>query len=246
MQNQNVFQLSTLNAVMLGEFEPAMTVAQLKLRGDLGIGTFTGLGGELILLDGRAWNGTHTGEAVPVADDAGTPFACAVRFAPESTARLEAFASFAELRAALDRLREVHEARNRITALHLRAADVRAVFRSFAPAPRPWKPMKETLFTQKVTEMTLNAADFVGFRFPAHLEGVNMPGWHLHVLSAPDADGRRWGGHLLDLAAPAGAEARLMTAHGLDIAFPTGEAGRLFDALPLESDLREVTAAAEG
>lgn len=45
MPLQSVFQLSTLNAVMLGEFEPAMTVAQLKLKGDLGIGTFTGLGG---------------------------------------------------------------------------------------------------------------------------------------------------------------------------------------------------------
>lgn len=37
-----------------------------------------------------------------------------------------------------------------------------------------------------------------------------------------------------------------MTAHGLDIAFPTGEADRLFDALPLEADLREMSAAAEG
>ena len=246
MQNKTVFQLSTLNAVMLGEFEPAMTVAQLKLRGDLGIGTFEGLGGELILLDGCAWNGSHTGEATPVPDDAGTPFACVVQFAPDKTTQLGAFASFAELRAALERIPEVREARNRITALHLRAANVRAVFRSFAPAPRPWRPMKEMLFTQKVTETTLERADVVGFRFPAHLEGVNMPGWHLHVLSAPDAQGRRLGGHLLDLAAPAGAEVRLMTADGLEIAFPTGEAGRLFDALPLEEDLREVTAAAEG
>ncbi len=246
MPLQSVFQLSTLNAVMLGEFEPAMTVAQLKLKDDLGIGTFTGLGGELILLDGSAWNGTHTGKAIPVPDETGTPFACAVRFAPERAAKLGAFASFAQLRAALDGLPEVREARNRITALHLRAAKVRAVFRSFAPALRPWKPMKETLFMQKVTEMPLELADVVGFRFPAHLEDVNMPGWHLHVLSAPDAEGRRWGGHLLDLAAPAGAEARLMTAQGLHIAFPTGDAGRLFDALPLESDLREVTTAAEG
>lgn len=89
----SVFQLSNLNAVMLGEFEPAMTLAQLKLKGDLGIDTFRGLGGELILLNGRAWNGTHTGEAVPIADDAGTPFACAVQFTPGRTARLGAFAS---------------------------------------------------------------------------------------------------------------------------------------------------------
>lgn len=246
MSASSVFQISTLNAVMLGEFEPAVTVGELRGRGDLGIGTFEGLGGEHILLDGRAWNGTHTGEAFPVSDATGTPFACAARFRPDAVRALGGFSSLEALRAALDRLPEVRGARNRITVLHLRAADVRAVFRSFAPAPRPWKPMKETLFSQKVTEMRFALADVVGMRFPAHLEGVNMPGWHLHVLSAPDENGRRWGGHLLDLAAPGGAQARLMAAHGLELAFPTGEAGRLFDALALEADLREVTAAAEG
>ena len=64
----NLYQLSTLSALLLGAFEPSLSIGELKRHGTLGIGTFEGLGGELIMLDGVVWNGTHTGEAVPAAD----------------------------------------------------------------------------------------------------------------------------------------------------------------------------------
>ena len=61
----NLYQLSTLSALLLGDFEPSLSIGELKRHGTLGIGTFEGLGGELIMLDGVVWNGTHSGEAVP-------------------------------------------------------------------------------------------------------------------------------------------------------------------------------------
>lgn len=64
----NLYQLSTLSALLLGDFEPSLSIGELKRHGTLGIGTFEGLGGELIMLDGVVWNGTHSGEAVPAAD----------------------------------------------------------------------------------------------------------------------------------------------------------------------------------
>lgn len=73
-----------------------------------------------------------------------------------------------------------------------------------------------------------------------------MPGWHLHVLTAPNNSGKRFGGHLLNITADAGIEAQWMAADGLELTFPTGEAGRIYDALPLDQDLREITKAAEG
>lgn len=57
----NLYQLSTLSALLLGDFEPSLSIGELKQHGTLGIGTFEGLGGELIMLDGVVWNGTHTG-----------------------------------------------------------------------------------------------------------------------------------------------------------------------------------------
>lgn len=74
----NLYQLSTLSALLLGDFEPSLSIGELKRHGTLGIGTFEELGGELIMLDGVVWNGTHTGEAVPAADIEKTPFACVI------------------------------------------------------------------------------------------------------------------------------------------------------------------------
>ena len=42
-------------------------------------------------------------------------------------------------------------------------------------------------------------AEIIGFRFPGYLESINMPGWHLHVLTAPNDSGKRFGGHLLNI-----------------------------------------------
>ena len=46
----NLYQLSTLSALLLGDFEPSLSIGELKRHGTLGIGTFEGLGGELIIL----------------------------------------------------------------------------------------------------------------------------------------------------------------------------------------------------
>ena len=78
----NLYQLSTLSALLLGDFEPSLSIGELKRHGTLGIGTFEGLGGELIMLDGVVWNGTHTGEAAPAADIEKTPFACVIDWQP--------------------------------------------------------------------------------------------------------------------------------------------------------------------
>ena len=82
----NLYQLSTLSALLLGDFEPSLSMSELKRHGTLGIGTFEGLGGELIMLDGVVWNGTHTGEAVPAADLEKTPFACVIDWQPAASA----------------------------------------------------------------------------------------------------------------------------------------------------------------
>ena len=66
-------------------------------------------------------------------------------------------------------------------------------------------------FSQKITAERNVRAEIIGFRFPGYLESINMPGWHLHVLTAPNDSGKRFGGHLLNITADAGIEAQWMT-----------------------------------
>ena len=48
-----LFQASTVNALLEGVYDGEMTYEQLKRYGDFGLGTFNGLDGEMIGLEGK-------------------------------------------------------------------------------------------------------------------------------------------------------------------------------------------------
>ena len=50
-----LFQYNTLGALMAGLYEGTMTIGELLKHGDLGIGTLDSVDGELIVLDGKAY-----------------------------------------------------------------------------------------------------------------------------------------------------------------------------------------------
>lgn len=170
----NLYQLSTLSALLLGDFEPSLSIGELKRHGTLGIGTFEGLGGELIMLDGVVWNGTHTGEAAPAADIEKTPFACVIDWQPPASAvKLPAVGSLDNLRAVLDEAAKGAE--NRVLAVRLQVFQADVTFRSFAPAPKPWKPMKDMLFSQKTPPSETFRQRSSDFAFPAISKASTCP-----------------------------------------------------------------------
>ena len=62
MKENKLFQVSTLNALMMGDYEGSVKVKELLKHADTGIGTFDGLDGEAIFYKGKAYNGRATGE----------------------------------------------------------------------------------------------------------------------------------------------------------------------------------------
>src|SRR5262249_19124469 len=69
-----------------------------------GLGTFNGVDGEMMVLDGRVYRGTVDGHAHAVADSPLTPFAVVVAFSPQGSAPVAAGQSLEQLEAALDAL----------------------------------------------------------------------------------------------------------------------------------------------
>ena len=56
-----LIQASTLNALMLGNFDQTISVKEFLHHADTGIGTYTGLDGEAIFEDGVAYRATAEG-----------------------------------------------------------------------------------------------------------------------------------------------------------------------------------------
>ena len=66
----------------------------------------------------------------------------------------------------------------------------------------------------------------MGVYYPDHMDGINMPGWHLHFLS----EDRRKGGHVFDVSVKEGT-VRLDRISRIELDLPTEPA---FDTYSLK------------
>lgn len=56
----------------------------------------------------------------------------------------------------------------------------------------PYPPLVEVVKSQSIFESHDAAGTIAGFRCPSYVEGINVPGYHLHFITAD----RKVGGHL--------------------------------------------------
>ncbi|MGX8716358.1 MAG: acetolactate decarboxylase, partial [Lachnospiraceae bacterium] len=69
-----MFQVSTLQALMLGYSRSVISVSELLKHGDTGLGTFEDVDGEMIVIDGTCYRANAGGNVVTAFPDKGVPF----------------------------------------------------------------------------------------------------------------------------------------------------------------------------
>jgi acetolactate decarboxylase len=186
-----LFQVSTAGALVEGLYQGAVAVGTLREHGDLGLGTFEDLDGEMVVVDGRVHQVRSDGTVALVPDDVRSPFAMVTRLGDVPEQRLPLVESMAELTAELDALRSTG---NLFFAIridgHCDRLHVRAACRT-----APGVPLVEATAHQTELELRDVAATVVGFWSPPFTSGLDVAGYHLHALT----DDRSAGGHVLDL-----------------------------------------------
>ena len=189
-EDQTVFQTSTVNALMEGASTGDMTMGELKTHGDFGLGTFDGLDGEMIELDGKVFQVRADGHAHPVEDSARTPFATVSFFKADESARLDRPCDQPAMLAAVAAMLP---SQNIFHALRIEGrfdyVKTRAVAKQDKSVGLETAAREEPIFEFNDVEGTI-----VGFFTPDYLRGVNVPGYHLHFITAD----RTAGGHMLD------------------------------------------------
>jgi acetolactate decarboxylase len=189
VDHQTIFQVSTVGALVEGVYEGAVRVGTLREHGDFGLGTFEGLDGEMVAIDGTFYRVRDDGALHPVEDDVLSPYATITRFVPDRTVTLPACADVDALATALDGLRDSvnHFFAFRVTGafptLHVRAA---------CKVPEG-TPLVDA--TKLQTEWNLEdvTGTLVAFWSPAYAAHFDVPGYHLHVVD----EARERGGHVL-------------------------------------------------
>jgi acetolactate decarboxylase len=192
VDHRTLFQVSTAGALVEGLYRGEVTVAALREHGDFGLGTFDGLDGEMVVVDGRFYQVRGDGAVREVEDGVRTPYAMITRFPAGDTTELADCADLAGLHAQLDRLRD---SQNVFYAVRVDGEFASVHTRSVKPTP-DGVPLAEAASQQREFHLNDVRGALVGFWSPGYLQSILVPGYHLHFLS----DDRRSGGHLLGCA----------------------------------------------
>lgn len=188
-----VFQVSTSGALVAGVYEKEVTVGTLLEHGDFGLGTFAGLDGEMVVLDGRVYQAHGSGKVTEATGDAGAPFAVITHFTPDSAGTISDVGSFGDLEARCDSFRESD---NIFYALRLHGRFAHIKTRVVNP-PAPGVALTEAAKSQSEFEFDDVTGTLVGIWSPVFASEFSVQGYHFHFIS----DGKDQGGHVLDVRA---------------------------------------------
>ena len=214
VEHHTLYQVSTSSALVEGIYRGAVTVGQLLEHGDFGLGTFDGLDGEMVICDGEVLQVRADGSVHRPALGASSPFALVTRFAAEREIAASC-RDLAALQAALDPLRG---SENVFYAIRVDGAFSRVHTRAMCRTD-DGVPLVEAAAHQPEFHLSEVRGTMVGFWSPAYASALEVPGYHLHFVTA----GRDAGGHVLDCA---GSDLRvqIQEVRDLRVALPANEA----------------------
>lgn len=200
-----LFQISTIDSLMAGLYDGWMSLGQLRKHGDFGLGTFDRLDGEMVVVDGTVYQITSDGVARKPAAAVTTPFAAVTVFDKDVTATIPGEMTLSSLRDYLDGMLP---SKNLFYAIRIDGAFTRVRTRSVPIQSKPYPRLVDVTARQPVFELADVKGSIVAFRCPYFVKGVNVPGYHMHFVTAD----RRRGGHLLDCSVKSGVIALDTTA----------------------------------
>jgi acetolactate decarboxylase len=233
MPIHTIFQVSTSGALVAGVYDREVNVQTLLEHGDFGLGTFADLDGEMVIVDGRAYQIQGSGRVSEASSGAGAPFAVVTQFEASIDVSIGPVGSFKDLEASCDPFRR---SGNLFYALRLDGHFKRVRARAVNPLNAGTglvdaaKAQSEFVFTD--LEGTL-----VGMWSPGFSSAFSVAGYHFHFLSAD----RQHGGHLLDIDADP-LRLRVEALTDFHLALPESEA---FLKADLSKDTTEQLAYAE-
>lgn len=240
VDRENIYQVAELNALMLGNYDGFITVDELLKHGDTGLGTFHTLDGEMIVLDGAVYKAKSDGSVEKQKGDTLIPFATVTYMDNDLEIKeLKDVKNIEEIKKALDDAIAKNKENKNLFYMATIKGDFNMVHVRSVPAQtKPYKPLSEIAATQPEFTYENVPGTIVAIRCPDYVQGINLPGWHLHFIS----EDKSKGGHLLDASIKV-ANAQIDYTNNFSMTLPqTAD----FAKLDLAQNLNQKTQQVEG
>ncbi len=185
-----ITQISTSSAFFSGVYDGFVSVDELKMFGNIGIGIFDACDGEMVLFNGNIYQIKSDGKVYRPDGNQHIPFANVVDFKPQKQIQLTQRCNYRMLKEKIDSLAD----KNLITVILIKGKFRQMKTRSVPAQKKPYPHFKDIVKHQSEFNMKDIEGYIIGIRLPAYGGGIFAPGYHLHFLSSDYTKG----GHVLE------------------------------------------------
>jgi acetolactate decarboxylase len=190
--NHSIYQLSTVELLMSGNYDGQLQMKSLRSKGDFGIGTFDKLDGEMIIYKHEIYKAQSNGTVSIANENETTPYASVCVFHPTITFPISNINTMEQL----DSIIKHHlPNENNIYAIEITGMFDSLKLRSVTKQAKPYRPLVNIVKEQVVFNHTHIAGTLIGFYSPSSVKSIMIKGLHLHFLS----NDLKKGGHVLSI-----------------------------------------------
>ena len=190
---KTLFITGTYGAINRGVYDGNVTVADLKRHGDFALGTFNGIDGELVGLNGTYYQIGAQGKINLAGDTWTTPNATVTFFKPDKVISISQPLGYQELQSYLNGQLPTP---NIFYAMKVTGKFDSIKARSLTKLTKPYPSTPYSTITQN--EPTFDFSNLEGTLViivsPTYTGELSYPGYHAHFISS---DGK-YGGHVID------------------------------------------------
>jgi acetolactate decarboxylase len=191
-----VFQTSTIVSLVEGLYDGNVAYSDVMRHGDLGVGTFNALDGEMVAVDGRFFRLRSDGSVSRVSGDELTPFAAVTYFRPNIDHTEDGLLTRKQCEEVIGCL---VPSENLFYALRIDGRFPSILTRTVSKQSKPYPRLADAAAAEPTVTLTDTTGTIVGFHTPDYAQGIAVAGYHLHFLSADHQSG----GHVFDFTVDA-------------------------------------------
>jgi acetolactate decarboxylase len=174
-------------------FDGTLTAKELKTKGDIGLGSYNALDGELVMLDNVPYKVTEDGVVSVAKDDELIVYANAVHFTPEQSFTVDSTVHHQGLR---DAINSQLKSKNVFYAFKIHGEFSAIKLGGLHKQQKPYDTGLDVLIPNRpVFEGENVTGTIVGFFCPEYIGNIGVANYHFHFIS----DDKKLGGHVMEL-----------------------------------------------
>lgn len=176
-------------------FEGDITAEELKTKGDMALGSYNHLDGELIMLDGILYQARENGEVLVPNDSIKVAYANATFFNKDGGFTLDNIKNYDSLRA---KINSKLPSKNFFYAFKIKGDFKKITCGGLHKQEPPFEKGLDILIPRRpIFERENFSGTMVGFYCPEFIGNINVAGYHFHFVS----DDKTFAGHVMEFEA---------------------------------------------